>query len=351
MEHNGIKLIAVNQFISLINNNNNDNLTSTKITSGINELILIPLLNSLPYLKNDTDIQLLTPENIKAYDLNDNNFTNTEVMLLLDGYFDFLASVANKYGTSKTLFKSWIEDEFNRLFTPIGMDIDDNIRMDIDEINLQPPPLKKTLREIHQQLLVFDPVEREYISVVEFCGTYETAKPFIVKSKNSFTGNTIDWITNEFIECKDDAPSEWQGKQMYQRLYIKNEGKQFIKVLVGGAIVLVIKPQWFTDKTIPQGTNIFNLVEQGNVNKFMSFALFETTETEFDARGVEHCNQTTPQIYYKLEEMTLEELNEVDLNQVVEGGKKKKKKYYSKKANKKQKKYKKTKKNYKKKKN
>jgi hypothetical protein len=96
---------------------------------------------------------------------------------------------------------------------------------------------------------------------------------------------------------------------------------------IAGSIFLVVKPDWF-DGRVP-GTKYFNLVPAGSVYKFMDKNLaYNTVSPSYTALGADHCNQTGIHTVFKLEEITLNELNS------TAGGKKRRQSRKSKKGKK-----------------
>ena len=189
---------------------------------------------------------------------------------------------------------------------------------------------EETQDELFEKMQVLDVYLGKDVSVDEFFKSQEESVPFIVSHANTLTGNALKWpgtsntgsdfSGKEYIECKDDAPTAWQANG-YCKLVKEPDARTFIKVLVGGAPVLVLKPDWFDTNKI-EGTRIFKLVDTKNdVNKFMAL-VFSTncSVTHWDqagnanfteSGGAEHCNQTQPQKVYYLRAMELSELREL----------------------------------------
>jgi hypothetical protein len=188
-------------------------------------------------------------------------------------------------------------------------------------------PKPKTLAQINETIQVFDPYNGTDVPVSQFLveQSEEGYKPFIVRASNGkFSGDAIGWATGkEYIECKDNTPSDWQGNT-YGR-WIKNNARRFIKINISGSPTLIVKPAWYDTGLVP-GTKYFSLVKQGTVNKFMSTVLSsQNLPQDFTALGAEHCNQIPPPVgTYVLEPISLSELNTI-VNTIPAGGKKNRK--------------------------
>jgi len=105
----------------------------------------------------------------------------------------------------------------------------------------------------------------------------------------------------EFVECKDETPSEWQGNSYAK--YIKPGGRTFVNIRINGSNILVLKPDWFWYGPIPE-TRVFHLEPQAPVKKYMTNHLLPNMRPDFNALGADHCNQTSEMIPYKLVEIT-----------------------------------------------
>ena len=71
---------------------------------------------------------------------------------------------------------------------------------------------------------------------------------------------------------------------------------------------MVLKPQWWDTNSVP-GTKVFNLIQVGSVLKFVSSVLAsERLPEDFTALGADHCNQTSQQNVYQLEDLGIGEL-------------------------------------------
>jgi hypothetical protein len=186
---------------------------------------------------------------------------------------------------------------------------------------------RRSLDAINKIIQVFNPTLPGDELASEFLTEQEDYNPFIVRASNGqFSGDAIDWPSSsssgkEFIECKDNSPSEWQGNT-YKK-WIKPNARRFIKITILGSPTLVIKPAWYDTRLVP-GTKYFRLVLEGNVKKFMSTVLSsQNLPEDFSALGADHCNQTGPVGVYVLQEIPLSELNTMI---PASGGKKSRKK-------------------------
>ena len=107
----------------------------------------------------------------------------------------------------------------------------------------------------------------------------------------------------EFVECIDDAPTDFRGDAYAQ--YVLPGGRTFVRVGIAGGNVLIEKPDWFWNGPVP-GTKIFHLEPQPVVKKYMTSHLLPVSRRGFNALGADHCNQTTDIIPYRLVEITEE---------------------------------------------
>jgi len=153
-------------------------------------------------------------------------------------------------------------------------------------------------------------LEGEDNTIPDFLTETLDENPFIVEHKNIYSGNALGWLLKEFsdendprefVECKDETPSEWQGNA-YAR-YVKPDGRTFVNVRVNGSNILVLKPDWFWYGPIPE-TRVFHLEPQAPVKKYMTNHLLPNMRDDFNALGADHCNQTGEMIPYKLVEIT-----------------------------------------------
>lgn len=173
----------------------------------------------------------------------------------------------------------------------------------------------RNLDNLNNIIQVYDPLSTSEVSAIDFLNDNEDSdySPFIIRGSNGkFSGDAINWPSSsssgkEFIECKDTTPSSWQGNSYKQ--WIKTNARHFIKMFIFGSPTLVIKPTWY-DRGIVPGTKYFNLIPGGKVFKFMSLVLAsQNLPEDFTALGSDHCNQTGELGVYRLEEITLDELN------------------------------------------
>jgi hypothetical protein len=179
-----------------------------------------------------------------------------------------------------------------------------------------PPSPTGNDTDLHEKIIVFDPVYGDDQSASTFFEDQEFYNPFIISdpSTGKFSGNAVNFPAsseagNEYIECKDDAPSSWMGYAYYK--FVKPNGRIFVKMNLSGSVIMVEKPSWYDEckinKVVP-GTKFFKLVKSDKVIKYVSTVLADPNVRDFNAWGAEHCNQLTPISTYKLENMTSEEL-------------------------------------------
>jgi hypothetical protein len=177
------------------------------------------------------------------------------------------------------------------------------------------PPPSPTGND-HEKIIVFDPIYGDNQSASTFFEDQEFYNPFIIRDPSTvkFSGNAVNWPAsseagNEYIECKDDAPSSWIGYAYYK--FVKLNGRIFVKMNLSGAVIMVEKPSWYDEckknKVVP-GTKYFKLVKSDNLIKYVSTVLADRNVRDFHAMGAEHCNQLHPVSTYKLENITSEEL-------------------------------------------
>jgi hypothetical protein len=211
------------------------------------------------------------------------------------------------------------------------------VTADAENAHLQPNPNAEQgedfedwmLEQVLDSMKVFDPLnpfgDDTRPTAAEFLQEQEDYNPFIIKYNNTFTGNAINWPAssssgNEFVECRDDTPSDWQGNSYGQ--YIKPGGRTFIKMNINGSSLTVLKPQWWDTNAVPQ-TKVFNLVQVGTVSKFMSSVLAsQRLPADFSALGSDHCNQTSQQNVYELRELEIGDL--ITYASMITGGRKRK---------------------------
>ena len=216
-----------------------------------------------------------------------------------------------------------------------GADLTDAILTDVIGYNpnqnqeeIPNEPISPELQELMNNIKVFDIIMYDDVSATEFFEENNGKQPYIIRnSQGLYTGAALGWPApsssgNEFIECADDTPASWNGNS-YSR-YIKPNARKFIKIIISGSPTMVIKPDWYDSKQIP-GTKFFQLVDTGEpVFKFMTTVLAsQNLPSDFTALGSDHCNQTSPIGTYKLEPITIEELNQYA---TTVGGKNKRKK-------------------------
>jgi hypothetical protein len=190
-----------------------------------------------------------------------------------------------------------------------------------NKIKFKPNPKispNRTLEELSSIISVNDIISQETKTITEFFEDNKVYNPFVLVDKvreNSVTysGNAIDWdIGNkEYVECIDDAPTEWWGQNAYKQ-YIKPPeagGRRFIKVFLNGASIFILKPDWYDSGVVP-GNHFFRVIKALPVFKYMSLDLAtQNVAPGFSTLGANHCNQNSPQETYSLVELSLTKLN------------------------------------------
>jgi len=154
-------------------------------------------------------------------------------------------------------------------------DVDDEDRNDLHRaiaLSLAPRTRTKTLNEINELVQVFNPLLPGYESASVFMEEQHDYEPFIIRTENgNFSGEAIHWPASsstgkDFVECRDDTPTHWQG-YTYGR-WIKPNTRQFIKINIsGGGLSLIVKPDWYDAGVVP-GTKYFHMVAAGNVYEY-----------------------------------------------------------------------------------
>jgi len=177
------------------------------------------------------------------------------------------------------------------------------------------PPVFKRMRELMNNIQVFDVYSGGDVTATEFFDENKNSY-FIKDTSGKYTGISMDWPTpssngNEYIECIDSAPEDWQGQQDYIA-HIKSHARRFIKIPILGVPTMVLKPDWydFTDLSHLSETNFFNLKDTVDpVKKFMTSVLASQVFPEdFSPIGIDHCNQLFPTPVYKLEPISVDDL-------------------------------------------
>ena len=112
----------------------------------------------------------------------------------------------------------------------------------------------------------------------------------------------------EFVECKDDAPPDWQGNT-YLDEWLK-DGARMTTLITGpgGSNVHIEKPPWFYEGPVPFD-RVFVLQERPpKMNKFVTTKLLPIpANAPADlALGADHCNQTSDSTIYTLVALTQE---------------------------------------------
>jgi hypothetical protein len=211
-----------------------------------------------------------------------------------------------------------------------------NLTVELEEViekpqeDMEGEEKEESIEELQKKLTLHDFLGGDDVSVETYLETHKDYVPFIVSTGNSLSGNALKWPTDGanpgsdfsgkiFIECKDDAPTSWQANG-YCKLVKESNARTFVKVLIGGAPVLVLKPEWYNNDKI-EGTGFFKLVDTKNdVLKFMA-EVFSTNcaLTKWDKEGTvnfkesggaEHCNQTEQQKVFYLKPMELNDLRQ-----------------------------------------
>jgi hypothetical protein len=206
------------------------------------------------------------------------------------------------------------------------------------ELSRYPPFSSHSLNDVNSLSFnpneqAFDAIEGKYVPITEYLNEEgaELEQRFIlhlnneyicqslqgIKISNAYQGTINDF--NEFYECKDNTPSEWQGNS-YIRDWLKLDGRgPLVKIMgPGGSNYLIEKPSFFWDGPIPE-PRVFNMVElPDKINKYISSFILPI-RPNFSAYGVDHCNQLNSERVYYLESM------KADVNKpFVKGGKKRK---------------------------
>ena len=143
--------------------------------------------------------------------------------------------------------------------------------------------------------------ESEQRFVLHLNGEYICQSLQGMKMTNSYNGNMSD--LNEFYECKDETPSDWQGNT-YVREWVKPNGKgPIVKIMgPGGFNFLIEKPAFFWNGPVPE-PRVFNMVELPyKMKKYVSSFLLPMRDN-FSAYGVDHCNQLSSERVYRIELM------------------------------------------------
>ena len=176
--------------------------------------------------------------------------------------------------------------------------------------NMPCNPIPVELQKIAANIKVEDIVQYDTVTGLEFLIEHCGHRPFIYRnSAGIYTGDAILWPApsssgKEFIECDDNTPGGWLGNT-YKTHIKKPFARNFLKI--NGYIV--IKPQWYDSLNVP-GTKFFQLVNTNEpVNKFMTTNLSRNImPDDYTALGSDHCTQTGPSTVFRLEPITLKQL-------------------------------------------
>ena len=168
---------------------------------------------------------------------------------------------------------------------------------------------ERPVAELNRQIQVYDLYNAGDVTAAEFLIEQKEEKPFIVKKNDKFTGVATGWPTPDtgkiFYEC--NQPVNALGAEPYSR-YRLDRGRVFVKMTVsGGESIFVLKPDWW-DGDIP-GTGYFNAVLAGTVANIFTEVLLDGIPPGADVPNYARCNQATPQEYYRLEAISLPELD------------------------------------------
>ena len=153
---------AINGFMNVISSQNNGSINSEELADWINDFILNPLAHNIPELANNQDIRPLTGENLREYDIDENGvFDEREIEILLEAYFEFLATKITAPGD----FRKWIENEFNREFS-LPNPNQEQMVVDAEVAHLQPNPNAEAgedfedwmIQQVLEEIKVFDPL-------------------------------------------------------------------------------------------------------------------------------------------------------------------------------------------------
>ena len=162
----------------------------------------------------------------------------------------------------------------------------------------------KTIRQVFEGKNSNDEVEEDEDEIKD---------NIIILNHDLTTGSVIklsDLSRNirEFVECKDDAPPDWQGNT-YLDEWLK-DGARMTTLITGpgGSNVHIEKPPWFYDGPVPFD-RVFVLQERPpKMNKFVTTKLLPIpANPPADlALGADHCNQTSDSTIYTLVALTQE---------------------------------------------
>jgi len=171
-------------------------------------------------------------------------------------------------------------------------------------------PIPVEIQQVAANIQVVDIVQYDTITGLDFLRVHCKYRPFIYRnSAGIYIGDAILWPApsssgKEFIECNDNTPTDWLANSYEQ--HIKRPVAR-IFVLING--FMVIKPDWYDTLHVP-GTNFFQLVDTNKpVFKFMTTVLAsQNLPADYTAVGSDHCSQTRLLPVFRLEPITLEQL-------------------------------------------
>ena len=207
-----------------------------------------------------------------------------------------------------------------------------------DEPSVEPPEFvintvetEISSRTYNLDISVYDPVMLEYKTIRQvFEGKNsndeveedeDEIKDNIIILNNDLTTGSVIKLSHftgphgsnqrnirEFVECKDNAPPDWQGNA-YLRDWLK-DGARMTTLITGpgGSNVHIEKPSWFYDGPVPFD-RVFVLQERPpKMKKFVSTKLLPipTNPPADIALGADHCNQTVDSTIYTLVALTQE---------------------------------------------
>jgi surface protein len=169
-------------------------------------------------------------------------------------------------------------------------------------------------RTYNLDISVYDPVMLEYKTIRQVFEDEDEIKDNIIILNHDLTTGSVIQLSDlsrnirEFVECKDDAPPDWQGNT-YLDEWLK-DGARMTTLITGpgGSNVHIEKPPWFYDGPVPFD-RVFVLQERPpKMNKFVTTKLLPIpANPPADlALGADHCNQTSDSTIYTLVALTQE---------------------------------------------
>ncbi len=155
-----------------------------------------------------------------------------------------------------------------------------------------------------KKVKMYDPITLDYSNAYDYLykNDYPEKMPFIIKHNKQFIGNYKSDL-KLYYECVEKVKSGDGNK--VQPVKNKSNGMQFIKMYgISGAIVLCLKPKWYSDNSVPE-PRVFTLKKAGKVDQILSEEIIKNPNDRENWNSSDHCNQTAPQDYYELVPKTL----------------------------------------------